>query len=185
MQRNETASSVCCGMCMLCVMVCVLCCVVCVLHCGWCVCCVVLCVVCVVVCVLLSMWYCVCWVCDVLCVLCVLWCVLHLCVVCLVVCILWYVCVWPDEQLCWEGNHLYLVSFGISCCFSQSLSFHVCSLGKPVLSSNRWLFILFIFHWSCLMVCGNAFAVHLPSSVLLYVHSCLSSTLSLQGWHKL
>lgn len=129
---------VCVVVCVCCVLWCVYC-VVSVLHCGWCVCCD----------VLHALW-CVCFVVYViLCVLC-MWCIvcvvcLMVCVtfVCCVLCILWYVCVCSDEQLCWEGNHLYLVSFGICCCFSQSLSFHVCSLGKPVLSSNRWLFIIY------------------------------------------
>lgn len=114
-------------------------CVVYCMRCGVCVCC----CVCDIVCVGYVM-YCVCWVYDVLCVLCVLSYVMHLCVVCLVVCILWYVCVWPDEQLCWEGDHLYLVSFGISCCFFK-VSVFTCAhwVSQSFQATDDYLFYLF------------------------------------------
>lgn len=152
---------------------------------------VVLCCMCAILCVVWSAVQCVLHVLCVLymcCIVCVvLWCVL--CVHCIVCCVSCVVCivvwVWPDEQLCWEGDHLYLVSFGISCFIFKVSVFMLCSLDKPSLSTaDNYLFYLLSID-PPFMMCGNALAAYLPSSAVLHVHSCLSSNLSLQGWHKL
>lgn len=164
MQKNEIASSICCGVCVLYVMVCVLCCVVCVLYCVWCVVCSMYCGVYYIVCVVYVLY----------CVLCVFWCVCCICVLCVLCCVSCGVCVSCVCCMCVAWWAALLRRSSLFCflwyflLFSK-VSIFMCalSLGQPSLSSNRWL----LFYLSSIdppfMMCGNALAMPLPTSAVL------------------
>lgn len=165
MQKNETASNMLCG---------VLWCLYCAVLYVWYIVCVVLwcvvCVVCVVVCIILCVLCMYCTVCIAF-VCCVSRGVCVSCVCC--VCVAWWAA--PLRRRSSLFCFLWCLSLFSKSQFSCVLSHRVNRVSQ---ATDDYLFYLS-------SIDPPFIAVHLPTSVVLYVHSCLSSNLSLQGWHKL
>lgn len=130
MQKNETASNICCGLCVWCVMVSVLCCVVCVVYCVYCV------VVCGMCCMCCGVYYIVCGVYYIVCVVYVLYCVHCICMLCVLWCVSRGVCGLISSSA--EKEIISILFPVVSLAFFK-VSVFTCALspGKPSLSSNR------------------------------------------------